>query len=504
MVATQAGFAQKVSTRYGTSYQVNVDAAGQNIVGDAANEPSLCVDPTNPNRIAVGWRQFKSVTDGFRQAGWAYTTNGGLNWTFPGVLDTNLFRSDPVLAADADGLFYYLGVLTNSLDVYYCDLWRSSNGGQDWEPLGFALGGDKPWMTVDTTSSSGRGNLYQTWSPFYNFTNNNPNMTFSRSTNAGQSWMNPIAMPRQIYFGTVDVGPDGEVYTFGADSVSTNFVLNRSTSAHIPGATPLFELTTAVKLGGSITLGTPEVNQDGLVGQGWVAVDRSTGPTRGYVYVLCSVTGATTDPADVMFARSTNGGQNFSAPIRINDDTPTTNSYHWFGTLAVAPNGRIDVCWNDTRNDTNNTFSELFYSFSLDGGLSWSPNHAVSPPFNHTLGYPGIPPQEKMGDYIDMISLNSSACIAYTATFNDEEDIYFLRLEAPIMLSATQLGNAVRLSWNTLAGRTYCVQYKASVDAPWLAATTLGCVTATNSVTTLDDPLTTASSQRFYRVVEQP
>ena len=30
-----------------TSYQVNVDANGNNMVGDAANEPSLCVDPNN-------------------------------------------------------------------------------------------------------------------------------------------------------------------------------------------------------------------------------------------------------------------------------------------------------------------------------------------------------------------------------------------------------------------------------------------------------------------------
>ena len=36
-------------SQYGpfTSYQVNVDAQGQNIVGDAANEPSISVDPTN-------------------------------------------------------------------------------------------------------------------------------------------------------------------------------------------------------------------------------------------------------------------------------------------------------------------------------------------------------------------------------------------------------------------------------------------------------------------------
>src|SRR4029453_11718024 len=34
-----------------TSYQVNVDASGNNIVGDAANEPCITVDPTNPTRM---------------------------------------------------------------------------------------------------------------------------------------------------------------------------------------------------------------------------------------------------------------------------------------------------------------------------------------------------------------------------------------------------------------------------------------------------------------------
>src|SRR6202040_2109874 len=51
------------------SHQVNVDANGMNIVGDAANEPSIAVDPTNGNRMVIGWRQFNSVTSNFRQAG---------------------------------------------------------------------------------------------------------------------------------------------------------------------------------------------------------------------------------------------------------------------------------------------------------------------------------------------------------------------------------------------------------------------------------------------------
>src|SRR5712692_7567155 len=93
--------------------QVNVDDSSRNIVGDAANEPSLAVDPTNPNRMVIGWRQFNTVTSNFRQAGYAYTTNGGRRWRFPGVLEPGIFRSDPVLESDSSGNIYY-NSLTNS------------------------------------------------------------------------------------------------------------------------------------------------------------------------------------------------------------------------------------------------------------------------------------------------------------------------------------------------------------------------------------------------------
>ena len=55
-----------------TSVQVNVDALGQNVIGDAANEPSIAVDLTDSRSVAVGWRQFDTVTSNFRQAGWGY------------------------------------------------------------------------------------------------------------------------------------------------------------------------------------------------------------------------------------------------------------------------------------------------------------------------------------------------------------------------------------------------------------------------------------------------
>src|SRR5438874_12881307 len=56
--------------------------------------------------MAIGWRQFDSVLSNFRQGGWGYTTDAGITWNFPGVLEDNVFRSDPVLYSDETGKFF--------------------------------------------------------------------------------------------------------------------------------------------------------------------------------------------------------------------------------------------------------------------------------------------------------------------------------------------------------------------------------------------------------------
>ena len=137
-----------------------------------------------------------------------------------------------------------------------------------------------------------------------------------------------------------------------------------------------------------------------------------------------------------MFVRSTDGGSTFTAPRRINDDPANHSKWHWFGALSVAPNGRIDVVWYDTRNAADNTTSQLFYSYSSDGGNTWSPNAAVSNPFNPFVGYPN---QFKLGDYITVVSDDENANVAYAATFNGEEDIYYVRIRPSATLIQTNL-----------------------------------------------------------------
>ena len=91
-----------------------------------------------------------------------------------------------------------------------------------------------------------------------------------------------------------------------------------------------------------------------------------------------------------------------------------------------------DSVWYDTRNAGDNLQSQLFYSYSTDAGSTWSPNVPVSAAFNPTQGWPQ---QNKIGDYITIVSDNTGGNVAYSATFNlnptsgqHEQDVYYVRV----------------------------------------------------------------------------
>ncbi len=420
------------------SYQVNVDPAGDNILLDAANEPSIAVHPTLPEYMAIGWRQFDDVTSDFRQAGWGHTWDGGTRWEFPGVIEPGVFRSDPVLASYTSGNFYYHSLSSAETAgggrEYWCHIFRSTDRGASWEDGIYARGGDKQWMTIDHTYGIGRNNIYVYWT---SWASSCAPGQFTRSYDGGVTWAECVELPDHPYWGTLAVGPDGELYIIGNSSPSwppDSMLLTKSSTVQDETLPVAFDFSTDVNLDGRLSLGGP--NPGGLLGQAWVAVDHTDSDARGNVYALASVRReSTTDPLDVMFARSIDGGETWSDPVRINDDPEDNEAFQWFGTMAVAPNGRIDVVWNDTRNAPTQSYAtELYYATSADGGQTWSDNIVLTDPFDPHVGWPGTPPQQKLGDYNDMVSDDSGACVAYAATFNNEQDIYFLRIPAPFLL----------------------------------------------------------------------
>ena len=412
--------------------QVNIDADGNNIVGDAANEPSIAVDPTNPDRIVIGWRQFDIVSSNFRQAGYAYSLDGGETWTFPGPLDPGNFRSDPVLDFDNNGNFYY-----NSLQgTFACDVFAIRDGGVVWEAPVPAHGGDKQWMRVDRTNGDGADHIYAQWNQSFSVCEGD----FTRSSDDSLSYEACASVPNSPRWGTLAVDEEGILYIVG--TTGGGFEVTRSLNARNAGEDIVWETPVAADLDGFLNVGEP-INPAGLVGQVWVDVDISDGSGAGNVYVAASVGRfSNSDPGDVMFARSTDGGLTFEPPVRINTDTGTS-AYQWFGTMSVAPNGRIDIIWLDTRDAPSGTFdSVLYYSFSEDQGTTWSENTPLSVPFNPNIGYPQ---QDKMGDYFDMVSDNEAAHLAWTNTINGGQDVYYSRITPEDVLATTDIATGFEL-----------------------------------------------------------
>ncbi|AVI52001.1 hypothetical protein C5O00_12885 [Pukyongia salina] len=412
--------------------QVNVDANGDNIVGDAGNEPSLAIDPLNPNRIVIGWRQFDIISNNFRQAGYGYSLDGGFNFTFPGVLDAGNFRSDPVLDFDKDGNFYY-----NSLQgSFACDVFKITDGSTTWENPVPAFGGDKQWMTIDKSLSTGSGHNYSYWNT--SFTTCAPG-AFTRSTDDSASFENCVTIDNQPFWGTLKADGNGDLYLVGRNGSGGGMVVVKSTNAKDAGEVVDWDFVTPLDLDG-VVYAQADVNPAGLVGQAWIDTDNSGGPGDGNVYVVASVSRTSNgDPADVMFAKSTNGGMSFDPPVRINADIGTS-SFQWFGTMSVAPNGRIDVVYLDTSTAPAGTVdSQLIYCWSNDFGNSWNDYLVISDMFDPTIGYPS---QNKMGDYFDMKSDVEYAHLAWCNTLNGGQDVYYTRISPDGTLGIEEIAKA--------------------------------------------------------------
>ncbi|MFM9958708.1 MAG: hypothetical protein ACKVZJ_11575 [Phycisphaerales bacterium] len=402
--------------------QINTNASGLNIVGDAANEPSITVDPTDPRRLVAGWRQFNSIASSFRQAGVAFSRDNGRTWTNLPPLEAGVFRSDPIVRWSPDGstVFYNsLKVVSSVFNVWY---FTSSDGGATWSSPYQIAGGDKVWFAIDSTNGPGRNHHYTAWNVAANPT---PGFTFARSINAGASFQAAQALPGgPPIFGTLGIGPVGQLYIAGTNSGGPGLSVVRSTNASNNAVTPTFLVSTP-NMDGDLAL-NPAVNPAGLAGQLLCDVDRSGGPGNGFVYVCGTIDPATgTDPLEARFIRSRDGGVTWDPFVRVNDDSTTNNAFQWFVTMSVAPNGRIDVIYNDTREDPMNRISRTYYTFSTDQGATFAPSTPMTVPWNPLVGFPQ---QNKIGDYYDMHSDNVGADAIISTTVNGEQDVYYVRI----------------------------------------------------------------------------
>lgn len=435
----------------GRGIQINTDALGRDLFGDAGNEPSIGISPVNERLMVIGWRQFPTVNSDARYAGLAYSVDGGENWFNIGPLapppgqPLNSQQTDPLIDADNQGVFYYWNEIFRPNPPTKQFLHMSFDGGITWPQAtqveNPAAPGDKEWFVIDKTGGIGEGHIYGGWNHF-----DLGGHCFVRSTDGGMSFSRPVRIADASgtqWMLQFAVGPEGEVYAAWRNDSRDLIYVTKSTRAKNPADTPLFD---AFGSGGQYGLdlvldvnanpGFTPINPVGF-NQLYIDVDRSNGVRRGWVYALFSSDRRSNDPADIAFARSEDGGFNWVTGIRVNDDPANARAYQWMPAMAVAPNGRIDAAWYDTRNDLSDPTpeSQLTYSYSINGGDTWAPNRILTAPFDTTVGYPS---QEKIGDYIQGRATDQAFHLAYAATFNGGQDVFFKKI-SPLELTVSSL-----------------------------------------------------------------
>jgi len=224
---------------------------------------------------------------------------------------------------------------------------------------------------------------------------------FSRSTNGGQTFSAPIALspPGELNQGSeTAIGPNGEVYvSWQRIGPSPQLV---SMARSLDGG-QTFSPPVIVAPITNIGFGSGNLNGNFRV-RSWPRIDVS--PVNGNVYIVYAGNPPGADGADVFLTASTDRGQTWSQPIRLNDDA--TENDQFFPDVAVNGQGVVQVMWYDRRNDPENRLIDVYRARVTANGRSVLANERVtSISFPPAVGYDPTTNPTYMGDYIDLKSL---------------------------------------------------------------------------------------------------
>jgi hypothetical protein len=96
------------------------------------------------------------------------------------------------------------------------------------------------------------------------------------------------------------------------------------------------------------------------------------------------------DDRDVYLRVSHDSGRTWEDRVVVNDDSAMPNVHHMHPNLSVAPNGRLDIVWMDTRHSpvppgitsspgvTYVGHQDVYYTYSLDQGRTFAPNIKIT------------------------------------------------------------------------------------------------------------------------------
>src|SRR3954470_18384599 len=314
---------------------------------------------------------------------------------------------------------------------------------------------DKNWLAIDNnTQTDGSpnkprdgkiGTMYVCWS-FDGTQAPSQQVVIMRSTDGGKTWggvapgdNTPIQLSQKGAISGLgcheDIGPDGEVYVTWYDNQLDALMQVKSTDhgatftparpvATITGVNEQFSgqsfrnlsiPTTGIDRKGNLYLVAASAEGEGSPVLEGTSIERLK-ELRDDRRAEVEAEGEAGSGADIVMFKSTDGGNTYTGPVRVNQDGEKSPADQFQPWMAVTDKGQLDIEYFDRRNDPNNFFIDTFLARSNDGGKTFEDTRVGrrlwDPRFTPPISVSG----EFIGDYQGIAADDSVAIPFWNST----------------------------------------------------------------------------------------
>jgi hypothetical protein len=371
---------------------------------NAEVEPWVAVNPANRSNLIGVWQQDRWSDGGAHGLVAGFSFDGGQTWGKTALPFSACARgglayeraSDPWVSIGPDGTAYAVSISFNqSNNSNAVAAAVSKNGGQTWINLSVIIANNEPTLQFFNDKESVTANpvkagvAYAVWDRL-ELPNGNPRANrrtaafrgptlFSKTVDGGQTWSSPsviVTVPsRQQTIGNqIVVDPrNGTLYNF-FNLISPPFSKSAGKVAFIKSTDDGATWTKPRIITGLQTVSVTDPNTGEAVRTGDIIPEPAIDPATGQLYVVWQdsrFNGGHFD--EVAISTSTDGGQTWSAPIRVN--TPTGRPAFTPAVRVNSP-GTVAVTYYDFRTlmDGNTTTlpTKYWLTTSTNGGQTFN------------------------------------------------------------------------------------------------------------------------------------
>jgi len=452
-------------------------------VNSTQSENSIFVDPNNNETVLNSNNSTQNPVGSLYGANDFFSFDAGGTWggEVYGAGGNN--SGDPATCIGTDGR-WYVGYIASGggQGVSYSD-----DQGNTWTKKTVTTSSsDKNHLWIDNKVGSPHENyLYDSWVEFSG--SNSNDIVVQRSIDNGESWESKINISNEVNAGShnqgvnLSTGPNGEVYAVWA--VYDGWPQDEKAIGYAKSLNGGETWEPSIRIIDNIRgIRNSEVPQNMRCNSfPTAAVDCSNGASSGNIYVVWTNIGVpgvnTGNDRDIYLIKSTDDGNNWSEPIRVNQDEIGQGKAHYFPWIAVDPsNGIISIVFYDNRNTSANQ-AEAWVAVSADEGETWE-DFKVSDVSFTPSPIPGLA-GGYFGDYLGITALDGKVYPCWTDNRSGHAMTYVSPFETliippPLNLQASvdQETGSCLLEWEYEEGELVLEEFRVYRDDELIGTTT--------------------------------